>query len=422
MNELNREEIIVLEHMEDHRSVSDELEKAFCTGGLREFRKFILRQNQEIKDKHHKLAVFLRGNGENEAVIVYKDNHKIWELSLSGKCCKVSFDFNHARYTKKWNEELDKLLKLGFELGERRKAEVLKSDNRIRIKRNDDHNVIGGEIGLISSKKEYFDNNFVKKSYKIIYGLVSDFFKPHTDDYFRIEVSKEYPEAENVKGAGQNVLVEKRWQQRLFFHFNDMKNGYYAYDLEFSQRYPDANFVKNYAINNGKQFFSVNARRIKTKLGTNEPDMLAIRYENGEPQALVLIEVKSTYTACESKTSGVKEHMEGMDRYAKQKIFMRNRITDAYNCLRQYQRMGFINNDAIIPKIPDTLAIEKVLLFTNASIPQEECVKSKKSALQYLQINWNDICAWANAYGCAIWKTEDNYWSDKIDIVEIPVN
>ncbi len=422
MSKLSDEERIVLEHLVDHRSVSEGLENAFCTGGLREFRAFVLRQNKTITDKHHKLALLLRGNGENESVIVYKDNHKIWELSISGNYCRVSFDFNHARYTRNWSEKLDSLLKLGFELGERRKAEVLKNDGRIRIKRNANHVVIGGEIGIISSKKEDFDCEFVEQSYEIINDLVSEFFKPHTTDFFRIEVSKEYPEAKIAKGAGQNVLVEKRWQQRLFFHFNDMQNGYYAYDLEFSQRYPDAGFVKAFADSYGNQFSAVNAKNIKTKLGTNEPDMLAIRYENGEPQALVLIEVKSTFTACESETSGVKKHIEGMDRYAKQKIFMRNRKVDAYNSLSQYKRMGFINNETIIPEFPDTLEIEKVLLFTNASIPQEECSKPKESALEYLNANWADICSWAKKYGCDIWKTEDNYWNDSINIIAVPVN
>lgn len=423
MSKLNQQEISVLTDMPDHRYVSKVLKDAYCSGGLSEFRRFIETTNVSIKEKYKQLAVLLRGN--DNTLIIYKDNHKIWELSAWIKSkdnilCKVSFDFNHARYTVNWEEYYDKLYELGFRIGNRSGAETLETDNRIRITRNKKKKVIGGEIGTMSCTREYFDAQFVKCSYQLIMDLVCDFFKNQEIDYFREAVSGQYEEVKNVVGAGSNVLVEKRWQQRLLLHFQDMKNGYYAYDLEFHQIFPDSKYVKAFAKEHGEEFVNVEAKNIKTKLGTNEPDMLAIRYEKGVPKALVMLEVKSTKTACESKTSGVKKHLIGMCNYANEEIFMRNRRIDAYQSLLQFQEMGIISGDVEIGEIPDDLPVEKVLLLTNARIPDEEKGKSQSSALDYFKQYKDDIKSLSEKYGCSVWTTHSNYWDSEIVIDECP--
>lgn len=418
MGKLNATELEILTKMEDHRFVSEPLETAFCIGGLSEFRKNILELNSTINNEYEKLAVMLRGNSDE--IIVYKNNHKIWELSVNKYGCKVSFDFNHARYSEKWDKELKKLLKMGFQLPQHRKAELLPSDSRIKIKRNDNNVVTGGEIGVISCTKVKFDEEFVKKSYGIINSLVSDFFKSQPVDYFRKAVSEddnpEYRSVADYKGSGSGVLVEKRWQQRLLFHFDDMQNGYYAYDLEFSQKFPDSNFVKKFSKENGIRFANVKASDIKEKLCTNEPDMLAIKYEGGNPKALVLIEVKSTESACKGEKSGIKKHMEGMKEYAEQPVFMNKRRIDAYESLLQYQRMKFIPGDVEIKEITEDLPVEKVLLLTNAEVPNSEGGEPKVSALDYLKNNVDAVAKWAKESDCKVWTTCNNYWDDKLDI------
>jgi len=425
MKALNDNEIKVFESMPDHRAVSDSLEKAFCSGGLSEFRKFIFAANNSLERKHEGLAVLLRGN--DGKIIVYKDNHKIWELSVSEKSkkktvCKVSFDFNHARYTKDWDAKYKKLHELGFSIGNRSKSEVLPSDIRIKIVRNDKKEVTGGEIGMISCTKEYFSKDFVEESYKIIHGLVKDFFRSQSEDYFRKAVATDpkYKSVENIKGAGANVFIEKRWQQRLLFQFQNMSNGCYAYDLEFSQKYPDKKYVDKFAKTNGEEFADVKAEEIKKKLGTNEPDMLAIRYEEGAPVALVLLEVKSTKSACEG-SSGIREHMEGMKSYSEQAIFMRNRKRDAYVSLCQYHRMGIISENISIKEIPEDLPVEKVVLLTNANIPMEEGVRAPSSALDYYKDHKDDIFSWAKRYGCKVWITDSNYWDIDLKIEEVSI-
>ena len=431
----------VLINMEDHRWVTDPLESAFISGGLSEFRNYVIDYNAGKNKKggavksHERIAILLRGN--DNRIILYKNNHKILELSareIRGKIiCSVRFDYNHARYTKDWYKKLKELEGMGFRLGKSENAEYLPKDimkkltgneeRIIKVTRNKKHMVIGGEIGTISCSKEIFSHDDVEKCLDTIQGLIKDFFKTQSTDYYRQAVSLMYPYVSKTSGSGANVLVEKRWQQRLLFHFSNMQDGYYSYDLEFSQKYPDKAFVERFAKKHGDKYLVVTADSIKEALGTNEPDMLAIRYENGEPKALVLIEVKSTLSACKSKTSDVKKHMEGMHEYANQKLFMQNRKTDAFETLCQYQRMGVISNKTSIKEIPDNITdIEKVMLFTNANVPQEECIKPKESALDYLKKNWGDVCKWSKKYGCEVWKTEDNYWSDNIDISKIPVD
>ena len=412
MSVLNKAEEVVLKNMEDHRFVfPDYLEKAFFEKGLCEFIKFVIEHNKTA-GVDEKLAVLLRGN--NDSIIIYENNHKIWELSLSEKVCKVSFNFDHARYTQKWPQKLAELKKLGFVLPTHDPAKMLSESSPIMIVRNKKGMVTGGSIGVISCTKPKFSKDFVKGSYKIIHELQKDFFKEQLYDFFRLEVAKKYPEAKDVNGAGSNEYVEKRWQQRLFFHFNDMNTGYYAYDLEFSQKYPDSEFVKKYAKKNGQEYASVKAKEIKQKLGGNEPDILAIRYENWEPKALVFIEVKSTKTACESKSSGVKSHMEGMSKYSKEPILMKKRRIDAYKSLQQYKSMGLINKSIDIKSIPENLPIKNVLLFTNAKVSEKG--KKKPNSLDFFKNNWKDIEELSKKNKCEVWITKNNYWDETISI------
>lgn len=426
MKELTTEEQVVLEDMEDHRYVSESLENAFIKGGLSEFKKFVLEENGKTRDKHKKLAILLRGN--NNKIIVYKDNHKIWELSTSKVSknvikFKVSFDFNHARYSKDWPDKLDILLDhsdkgLGFDLPKHTKTQDLIDGGPVLVTKNKKGNVIGGEIGTISCTRESFDGEFVKKSYSIISGFIDDFFKSQDVDYFREKISEKYPEVRKIEGSGSANYVEKRWQQRLLFHFDHLQNGYYAYDLEFSQKFPDADYVKKYAKKNGNKYLSVNAENIKKKLGTNEPDMLAIKFDAEQvPEALVLIEVKSTESACKGKTSGVEKHMMGMDKYSKQEIFMKKRREDAYKSLCQYKKMGIIKEDIEIKKLSENISVEKVLLLTNANVPDK---KKHQGALKYFEDNKSKILKWSKKYDCKVWTTNSNYWDPIIKIKHNP--
>ncbi len=432
---LSNEEIEILENMEDHRYISHEedgLEKAFITGGLSEFRKFVINHNKSCPN-HEKLSVMLRGN--DNSIIIYKNNHKLWELSEENKKkgqdkkeWKVQFDYDHARYSEKWKDTLITLMKSPYNF----KTPAYRSDYvnvpdkenncivKLKITRRSDDNksIIGGEIGIITANKKDFSYRFVEDTYKIFNGLISEFFTSTGEDQFRKEIfenpiAKGYVKPDERTGA--NVLVEKRWQQRIFFQLKNMKDGYYAYDSEFSQKYPDADTIRAYANKNGPQYAIVTARTIKNKLGTNEPDLLAIRYENSVPKALVLIEVKSTKGACVGK-SDIKKHMKGMHRYSDLDFFMKKRRTDAYESLCQYQRMGFIDSHKKIEKLPDELPIERLLIFTNNAITDDEPpTDPRDSARWYFDHHIDAIHRWAEEYKCEVWIATNNYTNEYIN-------
>ncbi len=98
------------------------------------------------------------------------------------------------------------------------------------------------------------------------------------------------------KNNQKNKYIEKQRQHELFSVLTNAQDGYYVYDLEFSQKYD-----------------SVSSRTAEGK--QNHPDMLGIRYKNGLPKALVLIEVKSTEAACKDEKSGLDKHSDGMKKY-----------------------------------------------------------------------------------------------------------
>ena len=118
-----------------------------------------------------------------------------------------------------------------------------------------------GPLGFIANSKhaqsypyvikETFEDSFVNATYNLMVNAITEFFGPQK-------------------------YREKRIQQELFEVLTDSQDGLYVYDLEFKQR--------------------------GSKL-ENEPDMLAVRYSDGEPKSIVFIEVKSKRKACEDRTS-----------------------------------------------------------------------------------------------------------------------
>ena len=354
---LTKEEKEILEVMEDHRSVNKTLEDAFYDGSLSEFRKFIIDYNKGA-EKQDKIAVLLRGN--SNSIIAYYHNHKLWELSIVGKNAgmndekngRVSFDFDHARYTSEWKKIFNDLIEEGFAYsqdGKNSKNIRLTKVHAMKVKKNKHGVIIGGTIGDIYCVKEKFSREFVEKNFAVVKGLIHDFFdtsKEHVLDHFKEEVKEEY-ECGGRENSGSTVLVEKIWQQRLFFEFKNWKDGLYVYDLEFSQPFPDKNkLIIPYAKEHGERFLEITADAIKEKLKTNSPDMFAIRFKD-DKLSLVMIEVKSTKTACEGE-SGIEKHLEGMQAYTKQPIFMKNRMEDAYTMLRQFKRFGFLPEECKI--------------------------------------------------------------------------
>ena len=135
------------------------------------------------------------------------------------------------------------------------------------------------------------------------------------------------------------------------------QDGYYVYDLEFSQKYDSVSS----RIAEGEQ---------------NHPDMLGIRYKNGTPKALVLIEVKSTEAACKGKC-GLIKHITGMLNYLNSH-HMPDREQEACDIIKRYKELEIRNTPKSIPVPKDLSNHEIAVVLTDKAITYYETKFIKK--------------------------------------------
>lgn len=306
--------------------------------------------NKFIRNHLDKLAVCFRGNGNPAQISIYHNNHIVWNLYEEGGEGKISISFNHARYCEDWEERLEQLGKCGFNIydseGKRYTTEAVDS--------------IGYLVCNCSSKEYFMDpNSFVFNTYEIIMGYLDVYFTPKKNedmDYFKGKMT-----------TSKHNYAEKRWQQWLFNSLKYSKNGLFAYDLEFSQ--PGGALTDE----------------------TNEPDMLAVRYKDGIPQAIVLVEVKTLFSACAPRKmkngrrgSDIYEHLKGMRNYSVSKNVI-SRREEVHDILSAYKDLGiYVKKDQIIPEKNNNLPVECMLIMTSADlIDIGYRIKSANSAIHY---------------------------------------
>lgn len=369
----------------DDRSISENLLSAFAGKGgeFHEFKKYV--------DGKKAFAVCLRGNSEPECITIYHNNHVVWELSYESGMYGVKANYNHARYTSDWDGE--------EKLGKLKKYFGIEKD--ILPKKTGKNNA---EMIYLKCKKEkgtkFFTQDFVEGTAKLLLSVMDDFFNP----YLRYDYFKKFVFNEDYNKDDKTALVEKRWQQELFHHFKNTDNGIYVYDLEFSQKFPSS------PDSEGKR-----KNTIKAKLEDviNEPDMLGIRFENGSPKSLVLIEVKSTYTACTNRNSGVEKHLKGMKNYSEEPFFVNNRRKEASHIFGNLKRMNCLDKEYDGMDF-ENLPIERLMIFTTDKVlvdgkifSTEDGKEGKKgkygSALKYYNENTVRVIRMCEDNHCSLW-------------------
>lgn len=311
----------------DQRALSDAALKKFLPGGTH--RTFI----ELVQEYHDELAFCFRGNSGDSAVIYYK-NHAVFHITKLGY---VKFNFDHARYMDDWSVERDWLEKKGFSF-ENKKEPKKKERKRKNGKISVSYSI--GEVSMPMKTAEALSFDELKKIYLRIRGIIDSFFaandkKDHAFDRFRAEFSEDG----EMRGTDRE-LTEKVVQQKLFLACHTLESGYFIYDLEFSQPY-------------GKL------------LGcTNQPDMLAIRFDGERrPERLVFVEVKSKTETLEG-SSGLREHIRGMEHYWDWLLPIRRR--DACHILNQYIQLGWMKErDRLFKETEfEDLPKEILLIFT----------------------------------------------------------
>ena len=297
-----------------------------------------------------KLHLCFRGNSTPPVVIVYYNNHVVLRISylrggLHKRDYKIEVSANHAK-----NEEKITLLN---KLRDEYKFEIPKDLNTVE------------DINKISYPYRYINPDE---------KLTDTFFASLCE--LMIKIMDKYFGEDNAKSN----YVEKKRQHELFTALTNVQNCYYVYDLEFSQKY-ESQDARDEDIKN-------------QNVVLNHPDMLGIRYDNGVPKALALIEVKSTKSACNNKKTGLDKHINGMKAYINS-THMEDRKNEASNIIRHYKKLDIRKTPKYIPDFTKLVVnYEIVVILTDEAIKYYEDKYIKKG------ISLNDditsIYKWTN--------------------------
>lgn len=321
------------------KNIPEELIDALNAGTL----KGIL---ENVKNNNN-LHLCFRGNSTPPSVIIYYNNHIVLRISYLRRGphndnFKIAVSANHSK-----SEEKRALLE---ELRNKYQFNIPKKLNE------EDINRLSYPYCYIS-KNATLNSSFFKDLCNLMINVIDSFFGKNN---------------KKVK------YIEKKRQHELFTNLVEQADGYYAYDLEFSQKY-----------------VSQAAREAEGK--QNHPDMLGIRYENGLPKALTLIEVKSTRAACKDKTTGLEIHISGMIDYLKS-AHMKDRKQEAIDIIDLYKRLNIHQAPKSLPNSTQNIGYEIIVILTDGAIKyyEQEYVKKGKS----LNNNKIRIYKWDNNTLC----------------------
>ena len=313
---------------------------------------------QFVKNHQAEFQMCFRGNGENEKVIIYKNNHAFWTITKNkdknNRKYKISVSFNHARYCSNWEDLKNKLVDKKYDF----KNKELTKDG----------------ISEISTEfKTSFSKEFVQGTYEIINEIFGKFFeyKNRTDnchlekDYFKSCYNK------TESTTNKNFLAEKIMQQKLFTDIFIGGENCFAYDLEFSQKYPNKEYKKT------------------NNIESNQPDMLGIR-DTGNGFILVFIEVKSLKSACQGD-SGVLKHLNGMLKYIDEDILgqkvIENRKKDACKIIDAYKKLGLREYLKNTTK-DEFIGTEILFVFTDTNIDAKYNYDAAKNTKDIPATQW----------------------------------
>lgn len=266
-----------------------------------------------VKDHRNELLIAFR----NDYINIYYLGHSLYKIEQQKTGYKISFNFNHARYTKDYANSLKKLRDLGMRLpSSREKVEyddiILKDEKWRSTSRN---NTITIKISNNGTNKNFWD-----QSCKLLMGIIDDFYDPEKkEDNFKDHAYYHKREEKGLLALDtkrdKNPLLEKQRQQSIELANNATDNGYFVYDMEYAQP-------------NEKQGDKKSGRF----------DMLALKIENHKATQLLFIELKSTLSACEG-ASGIEKHKNDMLDYIERKDVIKVRKKDAKDIIGAYNKL-----------------------------------------------------------------------------------
>lgn len=422
--------IACLEEMKDvdHRFVSEEFIADFTTGKLSRFYSYAINPDNNVN-------ILFRGNGKNPTITLYKNNHVFMEIQRTEAmgACTVSFDFNHARYTEdyinvyKWFAN-----KMSFE-----EKDVIVLPKYVKSKKDKLTYFSGGEAESISwkfSKKP--DDSLVDEIFKKIDSLFDDFFDVKKNHDYFLDAARKLndgkPDSPQLTEDSDNAgrLVEKRWQQKFFKEFHkeaNLRGGIYIYDMEYQQRMPHAEEVKEgYKKLHGmlpsqEEFDLLKSHSMQKILSgcLNNPDFMAVEYVGDVPTYLVFGEIKSTVAAC-TGPSGIDKHLQNMKNYNDMNLLIEYRKKDAHAIMENYKGIGHISSNVVIPSF-EKIKLKNILILTDSVYADKGQIHDNHDgAVNYYsdEIRRKELIEKCKEYGCDLWfvygKLEDAIKVEKI--------
>lgn len=258
-------------------------------------------------------------------ISVYYKGDSLFKIERLAKYDKISFDFNHARYTSNKDKQLCKLEKLGYRYSKGGKEE--KKKRRKVTCKYPPHNIKGDFYG------------FWEESIRIIKPLIDDFLDPKKKhDYFRKKDKK-----------GKGCHLERQRQQNIMRVNNSLNGKYFIYDMEYEQ-----------------------PRNSSDEDKSGRFDMLALRRISEGCYNLVFVELKSTSKACDGKC-GIEEHYKSLMKYTKRPDVISTRKSDVLEICRHYNLLGLTKQEKIQVK-----AVEIIFVFTDGAIEHAGKIKNTK--------------------------------------------
>lgn len=265
-----------------------------------------------VKNTVHQLIICFRYNYIN----IYYRGHSVFKISEYKTKYLVEFNIGHARYTDKDRKET--LCKRLYELSA-----------NFRINKDN--------IAIFDVLKRKNNSLKIEDIFYIYKEFIDDFFDNSKDyDYFKDE-----------KIVKKKNLTEKDHQQKIFMKYFSMKDQYLFYDMELS---------------------------LPKDVKAGSPDCLAVRTNGNSVDAVVLVEIKSTISACNGK-NGIKKHYNDFNAIISNKEY-KSKITAAMvNALNNYIELGLVNID--MSRMAENIKYEKLFIFTAEAKKWTENSKQK---------------------------------------------
>ena len=345
----------------DCRALSPEFFDEFMPGG--KYHIFV----ELVMKYHDELEFCFRGNNEpSEAVCIYYNNHLVYKIEANGN---ITINFDHARYSdyeKYWTL-------INHKYGFNKMADEVPT---IKVTKKKEKGKISyyTSVGYITSKyndeiKNNVENIYVNCIRKMLIDSFDMISENCRTDKFRAHENRRKPYRGKLPQSGRKkpYWIEKIRQQQIFSRMKFQKDGYFFYDMEFSQKSKDDSDEYKEAL-------------------SNEPDMMAIHFnEEGVPDRFAFVEVKSTESAYNNKKSGMVNHLQKMKGYRKDSL--KDRLREAALILFQYDKLGIYNIEVNREKLLDLAdnRHENLFVFTDEAV--EEFHKDKSEDIREFKDN-----------------------------------